>query len=246
MKTTQTLLTVLGSLALAGSANAQLIAQWTFEGDVLTPSTGSGTASNVGGTSSAFAAGNGGGRGWNTSSYPAQSTGSGTAGVEFLVSTLGYKDITVSYDHRASGTASRWAAFQYTTDGSTWTTLGNNSGGLSPHDTFYSFNFDLSSTAGVNNNPNFGFRIVSIFSPLAFNQNSTLSYGADAAYMRANADAKYPPEAGLGTSNYSTAGTWRFDNVTVSGSVIPEPHEYAMLAGLGLVGFAIWRRRAAK
>jgi len=195
------------------------ITQWTFEGDVLTPSTGSGTAVNIGSTSSAFATGFGGGRAWNTSAYPAQSTNSATAGVEFMVSTLGYTDIAVNWYQRASGTASRWAMLYYTTDGTTWVPFENNSGGLSPHDTFYYFEVDLSSIPAANNNANFGVRIVSFFSPLAFNQNSTLSYGPDEAYMRANTDAKYPPDPGSGTGNYGTAGTWRFDNVTFIGTV---------------------------
>lgn len=206
---------------LTSALNAQVvITQWTFEGDVITPSTGSGTASLIGGTTATFATGNGGGRGWNTATYPAQSTGSATAGTEFLASTAGYNNIIVSWDHRASGTASRWSQLQYTTNGTNWNVFDDNDGGLSPHDAFYPFTFNLSSIPAANDNPNFGIRIVSIFSPLAFNQNATLSYGANEAYMRANSDAKYPPDAGLGTGNYSQAGTWRFDNVTISGTEI--------------------------
>lgn len=238
------LVTVLTFPALA---QGDVITEWTFEGNTLTPSTGAGTASNVGGTSSAFATGNGGGAGWNTSAYPAQSVGSGTAGVQFSASTVGFQNITIDFDHRASGTASRWAQVQYTTDGATWNVAADNSGGLSPHDTFYSFSFDLSSILGVNNNSNFGVRVLSIFSPLAFNQNSTLSYGPDEAYMRANADAKYPPDAGLGTGNYSTAGTWRFDNVTISGDAIPAIPEPSVLMMVGLLaGAGVLTRRGRR
>lgn len=197
-----------------------VITHWDFEGDVLTPSIGEGIAENIGNTSSAFASGNGGGRGWNTSSYPEQSTNSGEAGVQFLVSTLGYQNIVIDFDHRSSGTASRWAQIHYTTDGTSWQVLDNNEGGLSPHDVFYVFSFDFTGVANVSNNPNFGIRIVSIFSPFAFNQNETLSYGADEAYMRSNAQATYPPDPGSGTGNYGPAGTWRFDNVTFSGDEI--------------------------
>jgi hypothetical protein len=233
----------LGGLASAST----VVTQWTFEGDVISPATGSGTASLLGGTTATFATGNGGGRGWNTSTYPAQEAASGTAGVEFLVSTAGVTDpISVSFDHRASGTASRWARLDYTLDGGgSWVNgFWNNNGGLSPHDNFYPFSVDFSSVAAASNNTDFGFRIVSIFSPLAFNQNASLSYAADAAYMRANAQALYPPDAGIGTGNYGTSGTWRFDNVTVS--AVPEPSTVALAAaGLGLAGVAAWRRRAA-
>lgn len=232
---------ILGSitaLAMAGTIQAQLsvISQWTFEGDVLTPSTGSGTASYVGGTSGTFAAGNGSLKAWNTCSYPAQGTSSGTAGVEFNVSTVGFKNIEFKYDHRASETASRWAEVRYTLDGSTWLTWGNNSGGTTPQDTFKSFTLDLSSVSGANNNANFGLRILSTFSPVAFSDGLGNDFLADTGYHRSR---------DTGGSAYGTSGTWRFDNVTISGTPIPEPHEYALLAGLGLVGLALWRRRAA-
>lgn len=208
----------------AAPAVPEIITQWNFNSSNLVPNIGTGIASNIGGTSSAYATGNP-GQGWNTSAYPAQGTGSGTAGVRFMVSTVGYEDIVLNFDHRASGTASRWTQVDYTTDGgTTWTAFDNNDGGLTPSDNFYSFEFDFSGIPAANHNPNFGIRIVSIFSPLAFNQNTTLSYGANEAYMRANADAKYAPVPGVGTSNYATTGTWRFDNVTFSGfAFVPDP-----------------------
>jgi hypothetical protein len=217
---------ILASLFLGITLNsyAQVITQWTFEGEVTTPSTGSGTASLIGATTATFAGGNGSTHAWNTTAYPAQSSGNGTAGVQFMVSTVGYSDIVVKYDARASATASRWLRLDYTTDnGDNWVPSQTNDGGLSPNNNFYSFNVDLTGCSACNNNAQFGFRIVSIFSPLAFNQNSTLSYGADEAYMRASADAKYTPDAGVGTSDYNGGtGTLRFDNVTVESVSTPQ------------------------
>lgn len=42
----------------------------------------------------------------------------------------------------------------------------------------------------------------------------------------------------------SGSGTWRIDNVQLSGTLtaVPEPHEYALAASLGLLGFAGYRR----
>jgi MYXO-CTERM domain-containing protein len=222
----------------AANAAGQVITQWTFDDSSLNASTGSGTALNVGGTSSAFATGNGGGFGWNTSAYRAQETGSGTAGVSFFTSTVGFLDIQFSFDHRASGTGSRWAQIDYTLDGgANWVTgFWNNGGGLAPHDAFYSFSVDFSGVSGASDNADFGIRIVSIFSPLAFNQNASLSYAANTAYMRANAQATYEGTPGVGTGNYGTSGTWRFDNVTFSGAVIPAPGAVALLALGGLAG----------
>lgn len=237
------------ALAAASSAQAAIITQWDFGTGTLTPNIGTGTANYVGGVAasgSGFATGVT-GSGWNTTTYAAQSAGSGTRGVLFLTSTVGFEDISVSLDHRASGTASRWARFEYTTDGGTsWTAHSNNAGGLSPHDTFYSFNIDLSSLTSVDNNPNFGFRVVSIFSPQAFDQNNSLApFGANAAYMRANAGAVYSPSSSSATGDYGATGTWRFDNVTINGTaVVPEPSSMILLLAAGTAGLVVRRRRS--
>ena len=221
-------------ISIAGGPE-DVIAYWSFDLETLNPTFGEGVASNIGGTSSAWAAGSP-GRGWNTSAYPEQGTNSGTAGVQFMVSTMGYQDILLSFKHRASGTSSRWAEVQYTLDGGgTWQILANNAGGLSPHDTFHSFDFNFLGIPGANNNADFGVRIVSIFSPLEFNQNETLSYGPNEAYMRANTQATYPPDPGSGTGDYSsTNGTWRFDDITFTGN----PY-VAIPASLNLFGIII-------
>jgi hypothetical protein len=218
------LLTVTVACATLFAGAQTVITQWDFDADNTTPSIGSGTANLVGGTSEAFAAGNGGGRAWNTSTYPTQNTASGTAGVSFMVSTIGYEDISFSFDHRSSGTASRYAQFEYTTDGSSWNIIQNNNGGISPHDAFYNFSIDLSSCTACNDNPNFGIRIVSIFSPCEFVQNATSGdIAANTAYMRANDNAQCTPHTTANTGDYSTAGTWRFDNVTFEGTpLVPE------------------------
>lgn len=231
--------------ALIASAQAAVITQWNFDSSSTTPSTGTGTANLVGGTTATFAGGNGGGQGWNTTTYAAQSTGSGTRGVEFFASTAGYGNITISFDHRASGTASRWARIEYTVDGgANWTAFDDNGGGLSPHDSFYSFSFDLSALAAVEDEADFGFRILAIFAPVAFDQNASLAdFAADTAYQRANADSGFAPGSGTGSGDYGAGGTWRFDNVTISGTVVPEPTA-ALLGSLGL--FGLLRRRRAR
>jgi len=241
------ILTAALALVTLSSANAQtVITQWNFEAQTNTnqptPSTGAGSASLLNGTTATISSGAGGSAsGWNTSTYAAQGAGSGTRGVQFNVSTLLFSNITVSFDHRASGTNSRWSQVDYTLNGTDWVTgFWNNNGGLSPHDTFYSFNVDFSSITGANDNANFGFRIVSIFSPQAFDQSSTLAeYAANTAYMRANTGAVYSPSTSSATGDYGPTGTWRFDNVTVSG--VPEPSS-ATLLGLGFLALIGLRR----
>ncbi len=205
--------------SLSGYAQVT-ITEWDFEGDTTVPSTGSGTVSLIG-VNATFAGGNP-GRAWNTNSYAPQGTESGERGIQIEVSTEDFENIVLTFDHRSSGTGSRWSQVDYSLDGgSTWEVdFWNNSGGLSPHDNFYTFTVDFSSVLGANDNPDFVVRIVSIFSPIAFNQNTSLTYEANEAYMRSNAQAQYQPDPASGTGNYGTSGTWRFDNINVSGDAL--------------------------
>ncbi|MBS1709233.1 MAG: PEP-CTERM sorting domain-containing protein [Armatimonadetes bacterium] len=224
----------LALVAIAGAAQATVITQWNFnsvspDGTLTTgstdPSIGTGTASLIGGTTSTFASGTGGSdpaasdnTAWNSASYPAQGVGSGTAGVRFLVSTVGMQGITVSFDQRHSATASAWTMLQYTTDGTTW----NNSSSFQVSDTvFHNLNIvDLSGDSSVNNNAKFGVRIVSVFAP---------------------GSSQYTPTTS--TATYSINGTIRYDMVTISGTQgVPEPMTMSIL-GLGALALA---RRARK
>jgi hypothetical protein len=204
--TFRVLVIVLAIVAFNFSQAQTTLTKWTFDNEDLVPAIGEGTATNIGGTSFTWANGVD-GRAWNTSTYPDQSAGSGTAGVEFMVSTQGFQKISIAFQQRSSGTGSRWAEIHYTTNGGTnWNLLANNAGGLSPHDTFYPFTFDLSTIPDADNNQNFGFRVVSVFSPVAFEDGLGNSFNANEAYHRSRVEAGSP---------YGPAGTWRFDDVEV-------------------------------
>ena len=222
MKKNYTGILMLALLLIAGfgftaeMANAQVtITQWTFEGDVITPSTGSGTAALIGGTTATFATGytgtGTGGRAWNSAAYPAQGTGSGTAGVEFLVSTSGYSAIALSWDGRHSNTSANRLRVQYTLNGTDWedfeaneSNATNTAAGVDKGfdngrfiadagDTWYQRSADFSGISGAAGNAAFGVRIVSEFLDGS-------EYGAATS-----------------TSSYSPNGTLRYDNVTFKG-----------------------------
>ena len=205
--------------ALTTPVRAELLAQWNFNSDppdtsgstgTNRPSFGVGTARLIGGATATFASGNGSSdpatvddTGWNTATYPAQGAGNKTRGVQFNVSTEGFQQIRITWDHRNSSTSSRYIRFQYSTNGTDFidgpvltTTI---------QDTYFSKMVDLSSVSVVNNlvnnKSNFAFRIVSEFESTAVD-NDTNQYIATTAGQ-----------------TYSPNGTWRFDMVTVSGEI---------------------------
>jgi predicted extracellular nuclease len=187
------------ALAPARPAFAQstTIAQWTFEGDVITPSSGSGTASLVGGTTASFATGfPSSGRGWNTTTYPAQGTGNKTRGAQFTVSTLNFSSIVFSFNQRHSNTAANTIVVQYSIDGvhfidaQTFSATGG--------DTWFSRSVDLSAIAAVNNVSSVTLRVVTDFA------------AGGSIYVASNPG-----------SNYASTGTLRFDDVTITGVAAP-------------------------
>lgn len=231
---------LLASMALTASADD--LTRWDFNGPTATtvpggtssptPSVGSGSARVVGGvTAPSFnsASADGGSSdpatapndfGWQTSSYPAASAADESAGVEFSVSTVGWEDIVISYDVRHSNTSSRYESVQYSIDGVTFTTYQYFTGAAG--DTWFNHReVDLSGIAGVENNPNFKFRIVAAF--------------------EATAQGSGAPNYVASATSYATTGTWRFDYVNVAATAVPETSS-ALLALLGST-LALRRRR---
>lgn len=204
--------------SLAGQV---LITRWDFSNASLTPQSGTGEARLVGGTSATFAAGSGGeaSGAWNLKGFPSQGTFPGTAGAEFRVSTEGAGPVGLSFQLRHSNTSANTERVLWSSDGVHFTEAARFTvvpAATGSGETWYDRSLTLPPEAG--NQARLMVRIVSDFGD-----------GSEGRYMASR----------LGSS-YSTAGTWRLDNVSFS--AVPEPEEYAAISGLGLVGFALWRR----
>jgi hypothetical protein len=207
--------------ALGSSALADVITQWNFEAQTLNASTGTGLASLVGGTTSTFATGFAGTGTFamNTTNYAAQSTGDRTRGVQFNGSTAGYDSITLAWNERHSNTSANTVAVFATTDGTNWTEVQVftfTPAATGTGDTWYQRSVTLG--ASYANAANFGFRVLAAFNP------------GSSGYL-----------ASRSTSSYGASGTLRFDDVTISGNLVPAPGAAALV---GLAGLIARRRRA--
>jgi hypothetical protein len=190
----------------------QTIASWNFNNFSKNPQIGSGTLTTIGGVTEdwtrtginpglSIPAGlaeteeNKSGVGFQTLNYPAQGTNAKTAGIQVMMSTVGYKNLIFSADLRQGGTSANKLMLQYTLDGINWEravtyTTDNN-------DTWYLRNYNFSNIAGVNNNPLFGIRMVTNF------DDDITEFDVYVPVRLASA--------------YATTGPIRFDNITFRG-----------------------------
>ena len=191
-----------------------VISQWNFNNSDLSPNTGSGAASAVGGVTAGFVNGLGGSSDRAAANKAASIKGASGVftGMQFAVSTAGKREVKVFWDIAASGSASKYTRFQYTLDVTAtppvwldYTPALQDSPGVTPAGGLYLVDqadvallqrsADLSAISGVENNAKFGFRVISSNAP------------GTSSIARAD-----------GTSAaYSTAGTVKYDMVTVTG-----------------------------
>lgn len=183
-----------------------ILTEWNFDSQSLSPSTGSGTISLIGGVAEntqssctcPYVSGNPNtGKSYTTKTYPAQGSASGTAGIQFNTSTVGQNNIFVYVDVYGSNTASKFVSLQYTTNGTTWTdavpaftvpyTTSSQWGTIS---------YQMPATA--ENNANFAFRVVAVFDPATGNSYAALNP----------------------TSTYAVTGALRFDNIKVTSGAL--------------------------
>jgi hypothetical protein len=189
----------------------------------MAPSVGSGTASLIGGVTAGFSTGSTNDpasstddSGWQTSNYPAATTGNKTGGVQFNVSTVGYSNIVVRWDQRVTSTASKYYRLQYLTNGNSFldfATPVSMQAAPSTQSYYEAQTNNLSSIIAVNNNSNFAFRIVSEF------EQSAIGSGASDYVTVSN-------------STYSPGANVRFDYVTIFGTLIPGGNTPPYISGI--------------
>jgi hypothetical protein len=182
----------------------------TLDPTAPVPSFGSGTAALVGGDTNAyFAAGTysdpagppgAANSGWDTEFYPTQGTSNKQYGVQFNVSTLGYKNVLVTWEQNNSTTASEYARLQYTTNGTDW--VDGEAINMSVATAFEFMSSDLSAIPGVSDNPNFAFRLVAEWESTAIGTGNANYDGTTGTY-----------EGG------DSGGSIQYDLVTVFGDV---------------------------
>ena len=136
-----------------------------------------------------------------------------TNGVQYNASTVGYSNITFTWDQRMSNTAPNTVRLQYTTNGVAWTNFSmttlntticsgssittNGCFKTDIGDEYRRISVNLSAISALNNNANFGIRLLAAFDPAAgqFRQSTNQTLVA------------------------TNTGTWRFDNVKVAGAL---------------------------
>lgn len=225
--------TLASSVLMALSSHATVIGQWTFESNTPADVANSTTITGI-----AADSGNGTASGTHSSSATdwTTPTGNGSANslsantwsvgdnFQFRLSTVGFENISITFDQTGSSSSPRDFNFTYSTDGISFTTfqgytvLENSSanGGTWSSSTSrsgYSFLFDLGGVSAIND--------------------------ASAVYFRLTDSST----TNIGGTTVGTSGTSRIDNFTVSGSEtvtssVPDSLPLSVAAG-ALFGIAL-------
>jgi hypothetical protein len=219
-------------IGATNDATAQTtVADWTFETSAPTtagpfsPEIGAGSALGFHSGTSTYSApaGNGSAHSFSSTNWLTNDY------YQFTVSTLGDTGLSMSFDQTSSNTGPGNFALEYSTDGTHFTTFGSYTvlanatpntpwSATSTRNSAYTFNFDLSSITGLDNQAKDYFRLV------------------DTTAVSANG------------GTVGSGGTDRVDNVSIvaaTTAAVPEPGTYLLMSlGLGFVALLSRRRRA--
>ena len=221
-------------VALCGVAQAATIAKWTFETSLplLTdsPTIGSISAEVGTGTASGFHASSA--TDWsnpvgnNSAESFSVNTWAQNDYFQFTASTVGFSNITFSFDQTRSGTGPSAFKVAYSTNGTSFTDLPNGSYTVVNALTF------SDSTTGTS------------WTSSKLATNTSYSFSLSAISVVNNASNVYVRLIQTATG-VNASGTSRVDNVEIAGTAIPEPSTFAaILGGVALLGVAARRRRS--
>jgi hypothetical protein len=195
----------------ARSASGQAIAHWAFDASALECDSGYARVGGLG-VSESWVQGLGAGKALSVKGFAPQGTESGGRGLWMEANTAGMDSVWLSGALRGSSTSSRWWHIQASVDsGSTWFVAWQPDSGWGPFDVFVPFTAPL---AGVAGHSSVWLRLVSVFSPVAFSHFGG-SFGPHEAYQGMR------EQPTTSSQNYSTAGTWRWDNLRLNGLESP-------------------------
>jgi hypothetical protein len=206
-------------LASAGASTGAGSFGWRVRGNGNSANSGAGVAN-----------------GWN-SNAPI-----GTQGAQFNVSTSGYSGITVSADINATGQAERNLAIEYTLDDTQVTpvwvdaTLAS-AGNATVETNSSSVNTIVGSYVELSGGGSGWNNLITASLPSAADNDPNIAM----EIVNASTGADCVNTSGASLNNSS--GNWRFDNITVSGTPVPEPASASLL---GLAGLALLNRRRSK
>ncbi len=266
MKNQKALAVVAALVASITAAQSQnVITAWSFDaGGVAAapynspaPTVGTGTASVLGmnntynsTTSSANAdvlastgASTGSGSfGWRIRGTPGNGWSSqapiATQGAEFATSTIGYDTITISVDINTTAQAERNLAILYTLDATVGSPVWVNATLTS-----------AGSVGSLQNNSTSANTITGNFVQLGSGWNNLITASlpnaggnANLAIEIVNASTGVDAKNISGTAYNNTSGNWRYDNISFSGTPVPEPSALA-LVGIGLTTLIAFRRK---
>jgi hypothetical protein len=212
----------------------------TTDDDITTPGSTSEVGWRIRGNSNTKNAGAGMANGWNNAAP------NYTQGAEFEVNTAGYNNLNVSFDWFATTQGAGNLQVLYTLDANnaspTWVPLGGDII-ANPNNWYGASTPMLNASIPVAGGANFAVEMVSVKPVPGDSDYSASGPGGDGNYAAASADgfggAKATP-----TDLNDNSGNWSFNNITITGTAVPEP---ASISLLGLPAMSLLaRRRAAK